>query len=85
MWTIPETALLGIFLLLLSLCLEEIVFEEILGIEETAEFLHECDFLFAELEDLLSDVVLEGEEAWWLDFECRSSGDRDLAHQKGDL
>jgi hypothetical protein len=75
MWAVPETALFGIFLLFLSLCLEEVVFEEVLGVEETTEFLHECDFLLAEFEDLLGDIVLQCEETWCLDFQCGSSGD----------
>lgn len=73
--TVPETALFGIFLLFLALGLEEVVFEKVLGVEEAAEFLHEGDFLLTEFEDLLGDVVLEGEESGGLDLEGGSSGD----------
>ena len=75
MRTVLETALFCIFLIFLSLCLQEIVLKEVFGVEKATEFLHKCDFLLSEFEYLLGDVVLEGEESWRLDLECRSSRD----------
>lgn len=57
---------------------------QILRVQYFAQLLHECYFLFPELQYLLGDVVLDVEETMDVDFRSGGGRDGDLTHKEGD-
>ena len=85
MWTLSEAALFCFLIFFFAVGFEQIVFKKVLRIEQSAQFLHERDFLLAQFQDLLGDVVLECKQSWRLYLKRRCSWDRNLTHEKGHL
>lgn len=72
MGAFDEAGLLRLFFVFAGL--EQIVFEEVLCVEQPAQLLHESDLLFTQLQNLLSDIVLQCEQPRGFDLKCRGCG-----------